>query len=346
MTVKALARLHSPCHNRFMKRINVFCYGDSNTYGYDPQTGLRHPSDVRWTGLLQSYLGAGFEVIEQGLNGRTTVFPEPGAEWKSGLYGLKVCLSTYKPIDIMILMLGTNDLKTYYNASAEDIAAGAETLIEVTKSFMTEKCGRAPVIILASPIELGPHIEDGPFGWEFDRESRRKSGRLASLYKAVADRQGCLFINAADYAEASPADRLHMDPPEHRKLAEAMYRAVLEAAGLRASADRSERAVLLEEWALCLLHAACSYVNARDASLRAMNLASDEEKRAAVKAALNESRMRFNQTVTDIEKDFRLCFAGDAGLCGSFFDLMTEVRTTPQNAAGSVSDFLKRSAVG
>ena len=220
-----------------MEPIKVFCYGDSNTYGYDPRTGFRLRSDERWTGLLQKKLGADYEVIEQGCNGRTTVFPEPGSEWKSGLYALKVCLNTYKPVEIMILMLGTNDLKVSYHASPEAITDGAVTLIEEAQTFMKEKCGRAPVMILVSPIELGEHIASGPFGYDFDRESVLKSRQLAPLYEEAARRLGCLFLNAASYAKASEADSLHMMPGEHRKLADAMYRIVLEASSRLSSED-------------------------------------------------------------------------------------------------------------
>ena len=211
-----------------MKQIRVFCYGDSNTYGYDPSTGGRYPSDVRWTGLLQRMLGDGYEVLEQGCNGRTTVFPEPGAEWKSGLYGLKVCLNTCKPVDVMILMLGTNDLKTYYHAPAEEIAEGAGTLVREAKAFLLEKCGREPAVLLVSPIELGENVADGPFGWEFDRESVEKSRRLAGLYREAAGRLGCRFLNAADFAAASKTDGVHLGPEGHRKLAEKIYSAIAE----------------------------------------------------------------------------------------------------------------------
>ena len=212
------------------EKIKVFCYGDSNTYGYDPVTGLRHPADLRWTGILQRLIGDDYLVVEQGLNGRTTVYPDPEAEWKSGIYGLKLCLSTYRPVEIMILMLGTNDLKSVFHASPEEITAGIEKLIEETQAYMTEKCGKPPVIILASPILLGDNIAEGPFGGEFDSESVRKSHRLASLYEEAAKRHGCLFMNAADHAAVSKEDAVHMMPEEHAKLAEAMAEMVGKAA--------------------------------------------------------------------------------------------------------------------
>ena len=95
---------------------NVLCYGDSNTYGYIPETGLRYPKNVRWTGVLQNLLGKNFNVIEEGCNGRTTIFDDPIEGWKNGRDYLKPCLNSHKPIDIIIMMLGSNDLKDFFHA--------------------------------------------------------------------------------------------------------------------------------------------------------------------------------------------------------------------------------------
>ena len=83
----------------------ILCYGDSNTYGYNPVNGLRYPKDVRWTGVLQKLLGEQYAVIEEGCNGRTTVFEDIAEPWKAGLGYLKPCLNTHKPIDFVIMML-------------------------------------------------------------------------------------------------------------------------------------------------------------------------------------------------------------------------------------------------
>lgn len=208
--------------------IKVFCYGDSNTYGFDPVTGLRHDANTRWTGILQQMLGPDYQVVEQGCNGRTTVYPEPGARWKSGKYGLKLCLNTYKPVEIMVLMLGTNDLKDYYHATAQEIASGVEELIKITRKFMEEKVGQVPEILLVSPIEIGESIVEGPYSDHFKKDAITRSRQLARLYKIVAKRQGCHYLNAAEYASPSQEDGLHMMPQEHAKLAVAIYQAIME----------------------------------------------------------------------------------------------------------------------
>ena len=117
----------------------ILCYGDSNTYGYNPVNGLRYPKDVRWTGVLQKLLGEQYAVIEEGCNGRTTVFEDIAEPWKAGLGYLKPCLNTHKPIDFVIMMLGSNDLKRMFHASAKEIADGAEQLVSIIKEFTKEK---------------------------------------------------------------------------------------------------------------------------------------------------------------------------------------------------------------
>lgn len=90
---------------------HILCYGDSNTWGYTPGTGERHAPDVRWTGVLRRLLGEGWEVLEEGMNGRTTVFDNPMSQGRNGSAYLLTCLETHKPLDLVILMLGTNDLR-------------------------------------------------------------------------------------------------------------------------------------------------------------------------------------------------------------------------------------------
>lgn len=198
----------------------VLCYGDSNTYGYNPANGLRYPKDVRWTGRLQKLLGEDYAVIEEGCNGRTTVFKAPGEEWKNGYDYLKPCLNTHKPVDAVILMLGSNDLKHIFRATAQEIADGVETLVKTIISFTEEKQGFVPKIVLVSPAAIGPDMASSPFSESFDETARPRSRQLPALYRAVAARHGCLFFNAAEYIESSRTDSLHLDTEAHAVLAE------------------------------------------------------------------------------------------------------------------------------
>ncbi len=200
----------------------VLCYGDSNTYGYDPSNGLRYPVDVRWTGKLQQILGDGYRVIEEGGNGRTTVYDDPVESWKNGLDHLRPCLNSHKPLDLVILMLGTNDLKYYFHASAEEIAENAEKLVEVIQSFTEEKQGFQPKIILISPPEIGPDMEDSPFGEVFKGDAITRSKEFSGYYRRAAARRGCIFFDATQHIQPSREDSLHLTPKAHADLAKGL----------------------------------------------------------------------------------------------------------------------------
>jgi len=197
----------------------ILCYGDSNTYGYNPTDGLRYPDNVRWTGRLQMLLGSDYKVIEEGCNGRTTVFDDPIDPWKNGMPYLKPCLNTHKPIDIVILMLGSNDLKDVYHASAEQIADGAGQLVDIIKDFTLEKQGFQPKIILVSPTEIGDGIITSPFSAKYKSDAIDRSKELAKYFKGIAESKGCCFINAADFVDPSPDDSLHWTAYGHRDFA-------------------------------------------------------------------------------------------------------------------------------
>lgn len=208
--------------------VSILCYGDSNTHGYNPVNGMRYPEDVRWTGRLQMLLGDGYRVIEEGCNGRTTVFDDPIEGWKNGLSYLRPCLNTHKPVDIVILMLGSNDLKEIFHATAEEIANGAGTLVNVIQEFTTEKQGFAPKIILVSPPEIGEDIVHSPFYGSFYENAIGRSKEFPKWYQKVAEDYRCIFFNAAKYVEPSKEDSLHLSPEAHKKLAEELGRVIKE----------------------------------------------------------------------------------------------------------------------
>lgn len=204
----------------------VLCYGDSNTYGYVPETGMRYPKSVRYPGRLQLLLGDEYAVIEEGCNGRTTIHDDPIDGWKNGLDYLKPCLNSHKPVDIVILMLGSNDLKETFHLTAREIADGAGTLVDVIRSFTAEKQGFVPTIILVSPPEIGTGIRRSPFFGAFSETAVAESGKFPECYQRVADRKGCVFFNAAKYVSPSEFDSLHLTPEGHRVLAEELCKVI------------------------------------------------------------------------------------------------------------------------
>ena len=206
----------------------ILCYGDSNTYGYNPSNGFRYPADVRWTGRLQEMLGNDYRVIEEGCNGRTTIFDDPLEGWKNGLGYLRPCLNSHKPVDMVILMLGSNDLKETFHATAEQIADGAATLVKMIQDFTSEKQGFVPQIILISPPEIGEGICSSPFYGAFLENAIERSREFSRWYKKIAEEYGCVFFNAAEHIEPSTVDSLHLSPEAHRKLAEELRKTIVE----------------------------------------------------------------------------------------------------------------------
>lgn len=206
----------------------IMCYGDSNTHGFNPANGLRYPRHVRWPGVLSDLLGKDYHVIEEGCNGRTTIYTDPLEPWKNGKFYLKPCLNTHKPIDLVILMLGSNDLKKFFTNGAAQAADGAGQLVDEILEFLEEKQGYRPQILLVSPIEIGPAEKKSFFKGQFDVTAIDRSKEFPKEYARVAAEKGVLFFNAAEYAKASDIDGLHMMPEEHRKLAEAFYHVITE----------------------------------------------------------------------------------------------------------------------
>ncbi|MBR0482447.1 MAG: SGNH/GDSL hydrolase family protein [Firmicutes bacterium] len=204
----------------------VLCYGDSNTYGYDPESGGRYPGNERWTGILRNLLGPGYRIIEEGCNGRTTVLDDPDEPWKNGKSYLKACLNTHKPVDIVCMMLGSNDLKTSYGASVKEIAEGAGKLVDTIYEFSEKKQLPVPVVILMCPPEIGEDISKSFYSFEFDTTAMDRSREFPKEYKRIADERNCLFFNAAEVAKASKEDSLHLTEEGHRTIGEGLAKLI------------------------------------------------------------------------------------------------------------------------
>ncbi|HXF60617.1 MAG TPA: SGNH/GDSL hydrolase family protein [Caldilineaceae bacterium] len=203
--------------------ISVLCYGDSNTWGYDPATLDRFPREVRWTGVLRRELGDGYLVIEEGLNGRTTVWDDPIEGYKNGKEYLIPCLETHRPVDLAIIMLGTNDLKMRFSVSAYDIANGAGVLVDIVQKSAAGPNGRAPQVLLIAPPRLATLT--GYFADMFEG-APAKALRFAAEYGRVAQEKGCHFLDAGSIIVSSDLDGIHFEAAEHAKLGQAVAQAV------------------------------------------------------------------------------------------------------------------------
>ena len=180
----------------------ILCFGDSNTYGLVPATTDRYGWGVRWTSIINEKLGLQeYRVIEEGLCGRTTVFDDPFREGRRGTQLFPTLLETHRLLDCIVIMLGTNDCKTVYGASAGVIAKGVEKLIEQAQRFAKDT-----PILLISPIHLGEGVWEKGFDTEFNENSVAVSKGLAEEYRKVSEKYGLAFLNAADYAQPGAAD--------------------------------------------------------------------------------------------------------------------------------------------
>lgn len=195
-----------------MKRI--LCYGDSNTWGYTPGSGERFAHDVRWTGVLSGELGPGYRVIEEGLSGRTTVWDDPIEGHKNGLTYLPPCLESHRPLDLVVLMLGTNDLKRRFSLSAFDIAQGAAVLARAVLGSDVGPGGRPPQLLLMAP----PPLTKLPVYAELFAGGEEKSLGFAHRFAEVADALGCELLDTATLIASSPIDGVHFEADAHRAL--------------------------------------------------------------------------------------------------------------------------------
>ncbi len=201
-----------------MKRI--VCYGDSNTYGLNPETDQRYPREKRWTGILQNILGNENIVIEEGLNGRTTALDEPGLEYRNGYSYLEACLRSHIPVDYLILMLGTNDTKTIFGKEAAQIARQIRKLIERSVQVLDEANPCECKILLVVPAEISEAVTGGPLSHEFDADSVRKSRELAKFYKQEAKLAEVDYLDLSKIIKPSDIDGIHLEPGGHEMIAE------------------------------------------------------------------------------------------------------------------------------
>ncbi len=210
---------------------SILAFGDSNTWGLVPGSSPfeRYEWGVRWTSILQQKFddtanidgSESVRIIEEGLCGRTTVFEDELRPGRKGVDTLPVLLESHYPIDGAIIMLGTNDCKSYYNVSAHTIGIGIERCLDTLRPYIAPEN-----ILLISPIELGKDVwlpEKDP---EFSPQSVVTSTELKDVYRKIAQKRGTSFLAASDYVKASPVDDEHMDANSHRSFANVVYKAL------------------------------------------------------------------------------------------------------------------------
>ncbi|MDR3404435.1 MAG: SGNH/GDSL hydrolase family protein [Chthoniobacter sp.] len=206
---------------------SVLCFGDSNTWGYDPDASFgapfprRHPPTVRWTGVLAAELGPEWRVIEEGQNGRTTVHEDPFGVARNGRDYLPACLESQQPLDAVVLMLGTNDLKIVHSLPAGEIATGAGVLARLILQSTAGPRNAVPKLLIVAPPAAGPFTHLPDLAEKF-AGAEAKSQRFPQLYRALANQLGVAFLDAQVHTTPSPVDGLHLDAASHGSLGRAI----------------------------------------------------------------------------------------------------------------------------
>ena len=195
----------------------VLCYGDSLTWGYDPDGPARHAHEDRWPNVLQAGLGDGVNVIAEGLNGRTTAFDDRlGSADRNGAQVLPVALSAHSPVDLGILLLGSNDMKPWIAGRAIAARYGMERLIGVIRGHVYPQNAPAPEILIVAPPALC-ETADPDYAALFEG-GLEQSRMLASFYSDLADAQDCGFFDAGSVARTTPRDGVHLDAANTRAI--------------------------------------------------------------------------------------------------------------------------------
>lgn len=207
----------------------ILCYGDSNTWGFTPCTGARYDAQVRWPGIMARALGSSFQILEDGINGRFSVFDAPWKPFLNGLATLPAALWSQKPLDALIIMLGTNDLKEHTAAQA---AMGVGQLVGYAQAMDTLYPSGTPVfpngqrILVISPIAIGDTLPGDDLSGKQD-----ESLRFPSAFAAMCQQRGVSMLDAQPIASpssiAAGGDGVHLPPDGHRALGQAVAQKLL-----------------------------------------------------------------------------------------------------------------------
>ncbi len=212
-----------------MKQKTVMCFGDSNTWGYPPEGGCRYERDVRWPGVLQNELGELYYVVEEGLCGRSTVWDDPVEGNKNGLKQLIPLLNSHAPLDLVIIMLGTNDLKNRFGVSPLDIAWSIGRLVDTVKKATDAYAGAAPDVLVICPPPLGD-MTTCPFK-DILIGGQEKSRQLSGVLSKYCQENNIKMLDAGKIIKSSPVDGVHFAPDQQIMLGKTVAARVREIIG-------------------------------------------------------------------------------------------------------------------
>ncbi len=213
-----------------MTKKRILIYGDSNTYGFDAEHCGRYDEDTRWTKICQKLLGEEYEIIEEGLIGRTTCHDSQDTElleapYVNGLRYISPCILSNLPLDVICVKLGSNDLTAVPDDTPENIAENAARVLNRARELAEKKFPkRRCLYVLMAPLESTEDALDGPFADSFSKEIIEKGRLVAAAYEKEAAKNGFMYFNANLYARCGSMDGTHLDAENHRKMGEAVSR--------------------------------------------------------------------------------------------------------------------------
>jgi lysophospholipase L1-like esterase len=212
----------------------VMVFGDSIAWGWIPQADgfptTRFPPEVRWPGVLQAELGDGYEVVEESLNGRTTDLNPAlesvgmtGAGYNGAAY-LPAAIASQMPLDLVVIALGTNDLRQENHRSPLEVGLGAMRLVAIVQDSAgsTGAAYPAPAVLLLAPPTMPADVAQGPFGQVFGAEASAKSQKLGEVYEHLATAAAVPVLDAADIVKVDGVDRVHLTAASHAELGRAV----------------------------------------------------------------------------------------------------------------------------
>lgn len=203
-------------------RKSIVCFGDSNTWGYDAQHDCRFPENIRWTGILENLLGGNFKVIEEGLSGRTSVMDDPLFEGLNGLTYICPCLQSHSPIELVVIMLGTNDTKERFGLTSYNIAQGIGRIAKKAKLTITGLNKECPKVLVISPPIIGKSYRYTAIGEAMGDHCAEKSAQLAAYLEPMLKEEDIHFLNAATIP-MNEIDYMHLDEEGHKLLAQLVF---------------------------------------------------------------------------------------------------------------------------
>ena len=205
-----------------MKR-RIVCLGDSNTWGYDAKTLERFPEGVRWTSLLAELLGDEFQVVEEGLSGRTSVVDDPLFEGLNAFTYIHPCLMSHAPLELVIIMLGTNDTKERFNLTSYNIAQGIARLSLKAKNTPAGIKGSFPKVLVIAPPPIGKEYYDTSIGNAMGKNCDRKSEEMPVYLNELLKMQGIEFLDTKGFVFMNTIDYMHLDEEGHRLLSKLVF---------------------------------------------------------------------------------------------------------------------------